>query len=503
MHIAKPPTMTGPLEFVFLDDPGNLIDGVTWQSGKPILWLYNLHYFDDLLSERAGSRLQWHVELMRLWVKDNTPAKGIGWDPYPLSLRVVNWLKWHLSGHVFDEEIKHSLAMQMRHLSSNVEWHLLGNHVLANAKALIFGGACFNGSEANGWLHKGLDILAEQLAEQILSDGGHFERSPMYHAIILEDILDVLNLAKALPDRFVERSDIVSDIESKVLPMIRWLDVMSHPDGEISFFNDAAIGIASNIEKIVEYASRLDIKYVSCLGSVEVLTDSGYVRLTKAEAVIILDVAEVGPSYQPGHAHADTLSFEMSLFGRRLLVNSGTSTYENSDLRHWQRSTASHNTVEIDGRNSSDVWSAFRVAQRAYPFNLKVDDEKTVTTVECSHNGYSSLGRRCVHTRRWVFSDGRLLVRDQVTGPHKIARAVWCFVPHARPSLSGNRGEVEHSGKLLSLNLEGGLAESVSSSWYPSFGRSKSNQRITVTCQPEDTGAEGTSVLALHMEWNR
>ena len=88
----------------------NLIDGVTWQSGKPILWLYNLHYFDDLLSERAGSRLQWHVELMRLWVKDNTPAKGIGWDPYPLSLRVVNWLKWHLSGHVFDEEIKHSLA---------------------------------------------------------------------------------------------------------------------------------------------------------------------------------------------------------------------------------------------------------------------------------------------------------------------------------------------------------------------------------------------------------
>ena len=72
-----------------------------------------------------------------------------------------------------------------------------------------FGGACFNGSEANGWLHKGLDILAEQLAEQILSDGGHFERSPMYHAIILEDMLDVLNLAKALPDRFVERSDIV------------------------------------------------------------------------------------------------------------------------------------------------------------------------------------------------------------------------------------------------------------------------------------------------------
>ena len=79
----------------------------------------------------------------------------------------------------------------------------------------------------------------------------------------------------------------------------------------------------------------------------------------------LLDVAPVGPDYLPGHAHADTLSFELSLFGQRVLVNSGTSQYEAGPERSRQRGTAAHNTVIVDGHDSSEVWAGFRVARRA------------------------------------------------------------------------------------------------------------------------------------------
>ncbi|MFH0726549.1 MAG: heparinase II/III family protein [Pseudomonadota bacterium] len=49
-------------------------------------------------------------------------------------------------------------------------------------------------ADAGRWLKKGLTLIGEEMDEQILPDGGHFERSPMHHAMILEDCLDLLNL---------------------------------------------------------------------------------------------------------------------------------------------------------------------------------------------------------------------------------------------------------------------------------------------------------------------
>ncbi|MEN9780004.1 MAG: hypothetical protein RL014_1152 [Pseudomonadota bacterium] len=96
-------------------------------------------------------------------------------------------------------------------------------------------------------------------------------------------------------------------------------------------------------------------------------TDSGYVRLDNGPAVALLDVAPVGPDYLPGHAHADTLSFELSVGAQRVLVNSGTSCYGSSAERLRQRGTAAHNTVVVNGQDSSEVWGGFRVARRPLP----------------------------------------------------------------------------------------------------------------------------------------
>ena len=230
---------------------------------------------------------------------------------------------------------------------------------MSNAKALYFCGLFFNGSEAESWRRNGLAIILNELEEQILTDGGHFELSPMYHALAVEDFLDIVNVT-----RVYGRSADVVKIE-KVLPsMLIWLKFMSHPDEKISFFNDSATNIAPENSQIFDYAERLGLQFCQKSDNI-ILPDSGYFRLENSKAVVIGDVGRIGPDYLPSHAHADTLSFEFSLFGQRLIVNSGTSEYGFGTERLRQRGTFAHSTLSINGVNSSDVWSGFRVGSRA------------------------------------------------------------------------------------------------------------------------------------------
>jgi uncharacterized heparinase superfamily protein len=181
--------------FVFLNESRSITSKASWNdTAVEKLWLYNLHYFDDLNADGAVTRREWHRRLIERWIEESPPGYGNGWEPYPSSLRIVNWIKWTLSGGELSPRAIASLAVQIRFLCNRLEFHLLGNHLLANAKALIFAGAFFEQEEGEGWLAKGLAILRREIPEQILADGGHFERSPMYHGIILEDFLDIENI---------------------------------------------------------------------------------------------------------------------------------------------------------------------------------------------------------------------------------------------------------------------------------------------------------------------
>jgi hypothetical protein len=166
--------------------------------------------------------------------------------------------------------------------------------------------------------------------------------------------------------------------------------------------------VAPEPDSLTAYACRLGVD-PECTG----LGDSGYVRLEEANTRVIFDAGPVGPDYQPGHAHCDTLSFEASHRGRRILVNSGISTYEPSHERQRQRGTAAHNTVRIDGREQSEIWAAFRVARRARPLDVRTDSR---TFVEAAHDGYSRLPRPVIHRRRLELRDDRLLVIDTLHG---------------------------------------------------------------------------------------
>lgn len=121
------------------------------------------------------------------------------------------------------------------------------------------------------------------------------------------------------------------------------------------------------MSRIETYAKKLGFVAASFIaGKLQAVdsASSGYMVASNNGAKVIFDAANVGPNYIPGHAHADTLSFELSIGVERVFVNTGISRYGSDHKRLQERSTAAHNTVEIDGLNSSQVWSGFRVAKR-------------------------------------------------------------------------------------------------------------------------------------------
>jgi uncharacterized heparinase superfamily protein len=457
------------------------------------LWRYNLHYFDYLNAVGSLDRIAWHKNTLERWVAENPPGYADGWEPYPTSRRIVNWIKWGLQGNALSSTCRESLAVQARWLNGRLEYHILGNHLLANAKALVYAGSFFDGPEAGRWQARGMKILDEQINEQVLADGGHFELSPMYHATVLEDLLDLVNVLRAYnvmpPEQWLKYND----------HMHYWLQNMTHPDGEIAFFNDAAFGIAPTFAQLSSYAERLELPLSKDAHKpTTALRHSGYVRASTGAAHLVCDCAQVGPDYLPGHAHADTLSFELSLGGQRVFVNSGTSVYGNDNERQRQRGTAAHNTVIVDGLDSSEVWGGFRVARRARAKLITVQDDQDVgiTTIEASHDGYRRLKGRVEHRRRWVLNDHSLCIEDKLSGRFDRAEARF----HLHPAVDARAigpNEIElfwATSVRIRISFSGADAVVVGAgTWHPEFGLTVENKYISVQF--------AENLLTTHISW--
>jgi uncharacterized heparinase superfamily protein len=193
----------------------------------------------------------------------------------------------------------------------------------------------------------------------------------------------------------------------------------------------------------------------------------------EGDAVLIADVSEIGPDYLPGHAHADSLSFELSVFGQRVVVNSGTSEYGLGVERLRQRGTAAHSTVQIDGADSSEVWSGFRVARRARPVGFAAREEPDAAVVTCAHDGYRRLPGRPLHRRSWRMTEQGLRVTDEIEGCFDEAVARFYLHPAVTVSVAGEGGLLAlPDGHIMRWSVMGGAARVVSATWHPEFGQS-------------------------------
>jgi len=416
-------------EFLNLTKKFNKIDWNYKEYGK--LWSYNLNYFDYLNQEDFDKNEG--LRLINDFI-DNIENIKDGLEPYPISLRGINWIKFLTKNKVSNKKINDSLYAQYYILFDNLEYHLLGNHLLENGFSLLWGGVYFNDKKL---LNKAKEIIYEELNEQILDDGGHFELSPMYHQIILFRLLDCINLIENVELR-IENAELLKFLKEKAVAMLQWLKIITFSNGNIPLFNDSANGIAPTSKKLFEYANKLNINsQFSILNSQ--LKSSGYRKVVKDKYEAVIDIGSIGPDYIPGHAHADTFNFELRVEGKPFIVDSGLSTYETNERRFFERSTKAHNTVEVLGKNSSEVWGGFRVANRA---NI-IEVVENIDYFKATHNGYKKYG--VLHTRSWKFEDDKIIIEDSLS---KNSEAI--FRLHFHPDIT----EEEILKKLIIENGE-------------------------------------------------
>jgi uncharacterized heparinase superfamily protein len=365
------------------------------------------------------------------------------------------------------------LAQQIRHLTRSIEYHLGGNHLLANATALVFAGAFFEGPEADRWRARGLELLDEQIREQILTDGAHFELSPMYHSLILEGMLDLLGLGHAYSDVLGEPLTAMG-LKKTASRMTQWLTAVRHPDGQIPYFNDAAFGITPEPANLLSYAKRRGIPSSHSVNHLTVLEPSGFAILSRSPFHVIFDCGRIGPDYLPAHAHADTLSFELSLGGDRLISNSGTSTYERGSERERERSTAAHATVEIDGVSSAETWASFRVGRRPNVGRLQFGTDQRLDWVETWHDGFRHLQGSPIHRRRIMAMTDLACVTDWIEGSdvHTIRGILPVHPGITVKRLAENKFRLgSPGGQLVELAIDGPVEVAVTTGMFaPAFG---------------------------------
>lgn len=394
--MQMPPIYSSYIEenhFSFLNITHDFKSEIDWdyqEYGK--LWNYNLQYANYLLQKDVT--LEEKLRLLRSLYLE-LESGNLKLEPYPVSLRTINTIRLLSKEKIKDRYLLENLYAELNFLSQRPEYHLLGNHLLENAFALLMGGAFF--SELK-WIKQGQKIVQVELAEQILADGAHFELSPMYHQIILFRLLELYDWYS---EWYEKESQFEAFLKDKAENMLSWIKNISFKDGSIPHFNDSTDGIAFPTRWLLEYGKSLELSIPN-----RVLSDSGYRCINMGEFELRIDLAQIGPTYQPGHAHADNLSFVLNYNNQPIIVDTGISTYEKNTRRHIERSTVSHNTVSINGGNSSQVWSGFRVGKRA---KTQIIEDKH-NFLEASHNGFK--GKE--HIRCFQQKQSYLLINDLV-----------------------------------------------------------------------------------------
>ncbi len=428
---------------------------VTWDpAGTTRLWRYNLHYFDyalDLATLAKWEKDSWAAELLgslfREWIEANPVGKGVGWHSYPLARRIVNWVQsvtFAPPMTIFADSTSEtawlaSLYQQTRYLENHLEFDLLGNHLLANAKALVFAGVFFGGKAGARWFETGQRLLWRGLQEQFLEDGGHYERSPMYHAGMLQDYLEVVLV------HHLNHREVPAWVRDRLIRMADFLSGIAHPDGEIPLFADSAFGIAHRTADILAAAERIldasgrwagtvpgiySALFAPQIAAVEktasfvaprrnVWPDAGYVLLPGAGPGdrLIVDAKPMGPDHLPAHGHCSLFSYELSIDSKRLIVDSGVEEYEPGPWRHFWRSTRAHNTVLVDGAEQSEIWAAFRVGHRTRLLESVRLQQNSSSLFVGVHSGFVGQEKPTSH-RRFIaaLAGGLWLVLDEVMG---------------------------------------------------------------------------------------
>jgi uncharacterized heparinase superfamily protein len=443
------------------------------------------------------------LALVGHWIEGNPPYRPgywkAAWASYCVSTRVVAWMQWLVERDLDGPRaagVVDSLVEQLRFLEDHLELDVSGNHVIRNVRALLWGGAFFEGADADRWRRVGEDLLEREIDRQILPDGTHYERSPYYHAEVFGDLLECHRVTAdgALRDRMGARLD---DMASALV----WL---TGPDGRLALFKDGGERGALDPRELwglwrdappggegeaVEGARGEGRRPgVGSEGNGPArgggLPDAGYHGVRTPGLGLTLFAGPVGAPDQPGHGHADIFSFELAVGGVLFCVDTGTATYDAGPLRDRCRSTRAHNTVTIDGRDQAELWAAFRVGRRFAPEVEAVRYGEGRFELRGSFDGWAALvGDGLVHRRevRWEASERVVGIRDSVTGrgDHVVEASIHLHPDVRVRRIGADAVTLERGGRRVEVRCSHALGVEAAR-YFPAVGVAVPNEVLRV-----------------------
>lgn len=439
-----------------------MLEKGVWQYPKRShLWNFNLHYFEYAAAMAGQYRLdgdrKWAGLFQRLyesWLENPTED---AFHPYTISLRLKNLL---IAGRLFGDALSDSfreklygtLYSQYRYLERHAETALLGNHYFENICSVIIGSAFFSEPHI---LRKWENRLENQLAEQILPDGFHCERSPMYHKLMLESLIRAVQALRTAG--YEEWRRFLSAIQK----MLNAAVSMEQGADRTPLFNDSGDNVAKPLKALVSACDSLFcIRAEIC----DALPDAGYYFLKENNIFAVCDAGEMAPGYLMGHGHCDCLSFELFVNGAPVLVNCGTGLYQGAQ-RDFFRSTAAHNTFTVSGEEQAECWGEHRVAGRLSDVHAQYGKN----ILSASFRGY----KKTLYTREIRLEGSVLTVSEQTDAA--VGTMIESFLHIAPEFQLAERNDgcfnITENGSLRAVIEPTGAEVSVSDASYaPGFG---------------------------------
>ncbi|HZS81871.1 MAG TPA: heparinase II/III family protein [Stellaceae bacterium] len=443
-------------------------------------WLADLAALDDAAARDAARAM------IAAWL-----AAGDGWRPFAwradvLGARLTAWIT--LFDVFFGPDqadaqrgpVLASLARQGRHLARVASWETAGAARLQALKGQIIAGLALGAGESR--LARPVARLARELTAQILPDGGHVERSPAVQLAVLRDLIDIRTALRAAHMVVPEAVQMAID---RMAPMLRML---RHGDGRLVQFNDTAEAYGALADLAL---TRAEVRGRPLLSA----PHSGFQRLQAGKTVLVADTGAPPPRGLDRHAHAGTLSFEMSYGRERLIVNCGAWQGTNPEWRRAARQTAAHSTVIVADTNSAELLPDGTIGRRPVVSLADRVEEEGSQWIAASHDGYAA-GFGLVHTRQLFLSaDGEHLRGEDGLAGRPGAAFVIRFHLHPAVQVSlVQEGEAAllrlPSGTGFRLRAQGAqlaLAESV----YLGGGEVRKTQQIVLSGH---VGSQGATV---------
>jgi hypothetical protein len=459
-----------------------------WKGeGQSKLWRYERQYHTELVALAATS-IEDARALIDDWIASNPPCRGDAWEPYPVARRLLNW---SLAGAIAPPLRPHLspwMATQMRFLARRLERHLLGNHLLCDLCALVAAAATLECDDSAIVGERAACRLERELERQVLPDGGYAERTAQYHLIVLQDALLALVLHRARGRTLA--TDVI------LARMLGWVEKIRRRDGSFPCLNDAVPSSSPSIDTIHGLAKLAGLSLPgNPPAAVTELPDTGWTMARVGAHELLFEHGEIGPKEQPGHGHADALSFELVWDGVPVVTDTGVTTYAPGEIRTFERSAAAHAAVSVDGQGADEIWASFRVGGRGRPMYLGTSSPWPGAWLL---RGQVESYRGWTHQRSLLFWPNQLLVvRDDLLHVPERAQVLSNLPldPAWRVAdLAEGGGALESATAGLRLVVLAGRAISAVRGEYPSrpgwvgrgFGAAEG--RVSVRLQPDERG---------------